>query len=432
MSDDSDSPPEPTPRKRRRWGCLALGLLVPAVLLVGGYVFLRVRANQELREAVAEADRLDPGWRLEDVEAARLQLPDQENSALQVTAVAALVPPGWAGSTAFSDLFVNLPPERQLNEAQVKALRAELQKVAPALQKARRLADMPRGHYLIHWSPDFITTPIPDVLRARKVAYLLEQESLLRAQEKGSDSALRSVRAGVNVARSLDDTPLLMGQLVRIACRSVALVSLERVLAQGEPSPADLAELQHALEEEERQPDLLTGLRGERAGKDMLLRNVESGQVPLSLLLKLSGPGGALRPEVTPLLAAGGIPRQHAALLRALTEMTEAAKQPMPGPVQEFQELESAKRDGPLLVRVLAPAMMKMGRASQHGLARTRCAIILLAAERYRRERGRWPTSLPALVQAGYLREVPADPYDGQPLRLRRRADGLVVYAVGP
>jgi hypothetical protein len=27
---------------------------------------------------------------------------------------------------------------------------------------------------------------------------------------------------------------------------------------------------------------------------------------------------------------------------------------------------------------------------------------------------------------------VPADPYDGKPLRLRRVRDGIVIYAVGP
>jgi hypothetical protein len=35
------------------------------------------------------------------------------------------------------------------------------------------------------------------------------------------------------------------------------------------------------------------------------------------------------------------------------------------------------------------------------------------------------------LVQAGLLRVVPTDPYDGRPLRLKRLPDGLVIYSVG-
>jgi hypothetical protein len=31
-----------------------------------------------------------------------------------------------------------------------------------------------------------------------------------------------------------------------------------------------------------------------------------------------------------------------------------------------------------------------------------------------------------------YLKEIPVDPYDGAPLRMRRLDDGLVIYSVGP
>ena len=35
-------------------------------------------------------------------------------------------------------------------------------------------------------------------------------------------------------------------------------------------------------------------------------------------------------------------------------------------------------------------------------------------------------------MKTGLLREVPADPFDGKPLRCKRTDDGLIVYAVGP
>jgi hypothetical protein len=56
---------------------------------------------------------------------------------------------------------------------------------------------------------------------------------------------------------------------------------------------------------------------------------------------------------------------------------------------------------------------------------------VAVAAERYRRANGRWPEALAQLVP-GYLARVPADPFDGKPLRLRRRDDGVTVYSVGP
>jgi hypothetical protein len=69
--------------------------------------------------------------------------------------------------------------------------------------------------------------------------------------------------------------------------------------------------------------------------------------------------------------------------------------------------------------------------AEQVRRAKLRSVVAVLAVERYRLARGRWPESLAALVPE-FLAAVPADPYDGQPLRYRRLADGVVVYSVGP
>jgi hypothetical protein len=55
----------------------------------------------------------------------------------------------------------------------------------------------------------------------------------------------------------------------------------------------------------------------------------------------------------------------------------------------------------------------------------------MLAVERYRRLYGHWAQSLEVLVPS-QLKEVPLDPYDGQRLRYRPLADGILIYAVGP
>jgi hypothetical protein len=54
----------------------------------------------------------------------------------------------------------------------------------------------------------------------------------------------------------------------------------------------------------------------------------------------------------------------------------------------------------------------------------------MIALERFRRARGRWPERLSELVPA-YLRELPVDPFDGRPLRYRRLADSVIVYSIG-
>ncbi len=61
-------------RRRRLWlTLLGLGVLMVAVLGVG-YALVRHAGNRDLDQALAETDRLDPGWRLEDLEAQRRPL----------------------------------------------------------------------------------------------------------------------------------------------------------------------------------------------------------------------------------------------------------------------------------------------------------------------------------------------------------------------
>ncbi len=59
-------------------------------------------------------------------------------------------------------------------------------------------------------------------------------------------------------------------------------------------------------------------------------------------------------------------------------------------------------------------------------------ALVAVASERYRQARGAWPDTLSALVEHHFISQVPLDPDDGQPLRYRQLADGVVFYSVCP
>jgi hypothetical protein len=54
-----------------------------------------------------------------------------------------------------------------------------------------------------------------------------------------------------------------------------------------------------------------------------------------------------------------------------------------------------------------------------------------VAVERYRLATGQLPDDLSELVPS-HLEEIPLDPFDGRPLRYKKRDGGYVVYSVGP
>ena len=77
------------------------------------------------------------------------------------------------------------------------------------------------------------------------------------------------------------------------------------------------------------------------------------------------------------------------------------------------------------------PAIHRVTESQQNSDTYLDCTIAALAAERFRLQKKRWPVSLGELVKADVLKEIPIDPMDGKPLRVRRTVDGLVIYSVG-
>ena len=107
MSATAAPPVRPGPGRRRRWRVVLLAiagvLLVKLVCFVGYFWVKDLRAGAELEEARAETDRLDPGWRLADLEARRRPVPAAENSATVVLAAGALLPPRWEPGVVLED-----------------------------------------------------------------------------------------------------------------------------------------------------------------------------------------------------------------------------------------------------------------------------------------------------------------------------------------
>ncbi len=57
--------------------------------------------------------------------------------------------------------------------------------------------------------------------------------------------------------------------------------------------------------------------------------------------------------------------------------------------------------------------------------------VATIAALRYEKDEGAWPDSLQQLVEQGYLRQVPMDPYSDGPLVYRPVASGFTLYSLG-
>src|SRR5262249_50771000 len=141
---------------------------------------------------------------------------DGENAALQLEAALKLLPWRWPWkpvpqdneSEPVAEQILDLEPGTPLSEAQVKELRAELEKVKPALVEGRKLAGLMRGRYPAVRAEDASNAGATPGLHARQLANLLLADAALLAQDQKLDAALDSCRATLNAGRALGDDPL--------------------------------------------------------------------------------------------------------------------------------------------------------------------------------------------------------------------------------
>jgi tetratricopeptide (TPR) repeat protein len=324
---------------------------------------------------------------------------------------------------------MDLEPQRRLDDRQIDALRSELKRAEEALTISRDLTELSEGRAAIVVTPDFLSTNLNRVQDVREIAYLLASDSLAKAEAEDADGALHACRAVLNSGRSIGEEPFPIAQLVRIAARAIAQQKEERVLAQGEPSQDALRQFQKALELEDQDNVLLVLMRGERAGLDQLMQGLQNGTWEFDV------DGTTIPRGSKPFTPSARISYtiQRAALLRYMNRAVEIAQSPAEQRATQYSGLQASvtKKLDNLFVGLFTPPKSVI-EACQRSHAQLRCAIAATAAERYQQALGRWPDDLNALKDGGYLREVPNDPYDGQPLRLKRLDDGLVIYTLGP
>src|SRR5438309_1523413 len=92
------------PRKRSVWfrwiRRVLYGLAMFVAWKLAGRWYDMHKATKEYEKAAAELDRTDPGWRWEEIEAQREEIPPERNSAVVVQAVAKMLPRNWPSQPA--------------------------------------------------------------------------------------------------------------------------------------------------------------------------------------------------------------------------------------------------------------------------------------------------------------------------------------------
>lgn len=318
-----------------------------------------------------------------------------------------------------AELSVLLPGEPWPRLDQAEQFLSKYQRSLDAMHRAARQGGLAR--FPLNFA-DGIAMGLPHANQLRAGARLLELEAVVHSHRRRPDAAVESVAAIFAAARSLEQEPVLVSQLVRMALDGVGCARVAWLLSTDLLDDGQLAKLDADLAAGDYQDSFRRALIGERA-----------------IGLRTFSDPGSLGPEYANLRFHPFPAGDQALYLQTMAELIAAAQKIGPARQMAVEQAEvrfkeaagttGGKLSHPLTF-LLLPAIVPFAGAVRRHEAERNATRVAVAIERFRRSEGRLPATLDELVPR-FFTVLPADPFNGLSLHYRVAAADYVVYSVG-
>ncbi|MBC7856156.1 MAG: hypothetical protein IAF94_22220 [Pirellulaceae bacterium] len=275
-----------------------------------------------------------------------------------------------------------------------------------------------------------VATLLPETQRTREGSRALSLQFHVHRHKGELAEAVNCIISKIALADALEQEPLLISQLVRIAILNVSIAEVQQLLREAQVPDADLRRLQAQLRKIDSKVGLKNALVGERAIAYTTCLDPEQ-------MAQLHGPNQGLADEL-----AKRQPKRildAAKMLELNLQIAEGADDSLFKALQQARAGENEIRTiaGSLMGKLtymytlmLSPAYSSAINAFARNAAERDSADAAIAAELYRRQHGKWPAKLDELVPE-FLPAVPIDPFTNLPLVMKANAESYKVYSVG-
>jgi hypothetical protein len=301
--------------------------------------------------------------------------------------------------------------------------------VALLLQAAERMT----CRYPINLGEGY-SVKMPHLALVKKSGLLLASEAASQAARGRTDAAATAVLAGLSLARSLENEPVLLSRLVEITCLTSTAQGLEQSLSRQAFTEPQLQSLQTALQVAESASSFRLPLIGERA---MFISALRLPTAELAGTLKQFDQNNQPGADVIVYMKSPTYPQDVNFALDYFSNLLAVAKMPFPQCLTPeaqaaIPDVQTAIANHYALSATFLPAMNNLLLRAGEAAARVRVAQTGLAIERYRlKNANTLPNALKDLAPA-FIDTVPVDPFGGQPLRYNKLlGKGYVVYSIG-
>jgi hypothetical protein len=290
---------------------------------------------------------------------------------------------------------------------------------------------------------------LPPLSPLRRLAFMVDWRSRIDRDQGRLQQSIEDCLALARAAGHWQGKGTLVEQLVGIAISSLGHAEILSVLADKKISANELQSLQEQLSQIYPGGYPPINMEGERiAFLDIIQRSFTDG-----------GPGGghlipSLWEELTPGLfdrnkrlfmplytaASMAHARRDATVAKAneiyglqskLAKMTPYQKHVSDIKTADEIMYESSKNYRFFLIQILMPATARVSDIAYRGKIHHEATVAILAVLRWRLEKDQYPATLGELVSAGFLNELPMDPWSDKSLVYKKTEDDFTLYSVG-
>lgn len=318
---------------------------------------------------------------------------------------------------------IELPGRTESMSQQIKAIVSDyIADNTEALETLHTTTQFSKSRYPVDLSAG-ISTLMPYLGDIRKCVRTLALETALNCENNKPDKAIESFKAAIAVGRTLKDEPILISQLVKISCDNSALRSLEYLINHTELNLEQLKTIELTLKDSIGQTNIKRALIGERC-------------FGLSAFDDPSGiySGRGLPIQVKFLKATGLQNKDLLAYLDLMNRQIDSIDKTATEREKIFKKIDSEINTLPwycISTKMVMPALSKCVKLHYRSQALLQLGRTAATIERYRLDNdNKLPGELTELVP-GYLKEVPADPFDQKPIRYIKQGKGYTIYSIG-
>ena len=407
-------------------------LLLLAVPLVAWRMYLAHFINKQLRE-IRAAGLPTNGEELHRWYAA---VPDSQNAALALTRIFELRR-NFTDSRSNLTYNFKLPGRGEpLTADQAEWLEEYVAMNTAMFAETDKALALPESRYPVDYTR-LMETPLPHLARLNTLAKLHEYAAYLAIRSGRFDRVSTNTATMLALARTLDNEPCLISQLVRLRVIKMAFTTLERRVNAAALSAAELKHLSAAFANARTAHLATHALIGERAMTIPYFRMTRAEAARLRPRKnddesQRDSPLAYNGPAILKLL--GYYELDFGSYLTGMNKGIELAGSPPPVNLAAGRHFarageESTKRHRAVSGHLLS-AYAGVASRGNEAIAWQRLAVTALAIEQFRNQNGQLPDELEGLTPRLRRNEV-EDPFVGRALRYKRTETGYVLYSVG-